>query len=268
MKSNKTKVIGLSPIKVFAIALGFLTSISSPVGANSQLNHFVNLTFELKQNILISSQKDPPNRGTPPSREGTGSRGDCLYKQDKPPLTRLVGGTNSKLTVNNYPTLWFYIPYTRQESPLGQFYLQDEKDEIYKTSFQLPDKPGIVSISLPSTVKPLEVGKTYRWYLDITCPSKRGSKEATTPASLTGVVEKIKPSSALENELKTATNPVEQIKIYAKNGIWIDALTEVVKQRQKQPDNSTFKQLWVELLRQPQINLSSIAQEPIIGEVK
>lgn len=43
-------------------------------------------------------EKDPPSRGTPPAREGTGSRGDCGYKQGMPPLTRVVGSNQLKST--------------------------------------------------------------------------------------------------------------------------------------------------------------------------
>ncbi|MBW4561801.1 MAG: DUF928 domain-containing protein [Mojavia pulchra JT2-VF2] len=265
MKLTQEKLPRFSLTKTFIINLSLTASIASPTLANTQSTNSANYTLEIKQIPLISIQKDPPGRGTPPSQEGTGSRGDCLYKQDKPPLTRLVGGLHSKLTVNQHPTMWVYIPYTHQEAPSGKFSLQDENNEIYKTSFQLPDRPGIMSISLPSTVDALEPGKRYRWYLDITCPNTSNSQVSPSRTSLTGIVEIVTPSSALENELKSAVNGLERIKIYIKYGIWIDALTELAQLRLNQPQNSTFQKIWVELLTQPQIGLANVAKEPIIA---
>ncbi|GAB1544374.1 hypothetical protein NUACC21_70500 [Scytonema sp. NUACC21] len=38
---------------------------------------------------FIPAQSNPPDRGTPPTNEGTGSRGDCLAKKNKPPHSSL-----------------------------------------------------------------------------------------------------------------------------------------------------------------------------------
>ena len=211
------------------------------------------------------ARPDPPDRGTTPTDEGTGSRGDCLYKQELPPLTRLAGGKNLKLTVKEHPTVWVYVPYTPEEAPSGEFVLQDGENEVYRTRFQLLATPGVVSISLPPTTKPLEVGKEYRWYFEINCPHPESSSEQ--PASVTGVVQRVPLSSELDSELKAAKTPLERIGSYAKHQIWYDALSELALLRLEETQNPTLKSVWVELLSDKNFDLQRVAQEPIAGSV-
>jgi hypothetical protein len=210
---------------------------------------------------LTPVEKDPPNRGTPPGKEGTGSRGDCIYQQNKPPLTSIVGGNQSYLTVKDYPTIWVYLPYTAEEATSAEFSLQDGDIEVYRTRLKLPTKSGIIGITLPSTIPALKVGKEYRWYFEINCSN------SPTPVSVTGVVEKKLISGELERSLKTAKTPLEKIFIYAKHDIWYEAITELAQLRLKEPNNPTLKKVWVELLNTETFSLSNISQEPIVDNV-
>ncbi|HAG83968.1 MAG TPA: hypothetical protein DCL61_23165 [Cyanobacteria bacterium UBA12227] len=207
-----------------------------------------------------------PDNGTPETKRGTGTRGDCLSKTEQPPLTYLGGENNFELTVSERPTVWVYVPYTSKEAPSGEFSLQDGEEDVYRTQFQLPATPGIVSITLPATKKPLEVGKTYRWYFDINCPASNSISQPT-PASITGVIQRISPSIELENELKTAKTPLEEIAAYAKHSIWHETVTELAQLRLNEPENSVINDIWVQLLSDPTIGLNPIAQEPIVGGV-
>lgn len=112
-----------------------------------------------------------------------------------------------ELTTKERPTFWVYVPYTSDEAPSGEFSLQDGDEDVYRTRFQLTATPGIVSVTLPATAKPLEIGKTYRWYFEINCPNTQRTAR-TAPASVTGIVRRISPSSNLENALKSAQNPL------------------------------------------------------------
>lgn len=260
MLLHQVKSLSLGVAKVcFFWGLISLNGGFSPVFA--QINQPQQIQF-------IPKKDDPPDRGTPPSSDGTGSRGDCLVKQNKPPLTRVAGSNALKLTMSKYPTFWVYVPYTPQEAPNGEFSLQDGDKEVYRTRFQLPATPGIVSISLPANVSPLTVGKKYRWYVDISCPRSKVADESLTPASVTGLVQLVTPNSALQNQLKVAKNPLEKIAIYAQNGIWFETVTELAQLRLQEPENSNFKKLWVDLFTSKNVGLSRIANEPIIGAIK
>jgi hypothetical protein len=216
---------------------------------------------------FMQANQDPPDRGTPPASEGTGSRGDCLYKQQRPPLTGLVGSKHLQLTIKTHPTFWVYVPYTLNEATSGEFSLQDGDNDVYRTRFQLPKTPGVVSITLPIATKPLEVGKVYRWYFDINCPHAISSSEVT-PASVTGLVKRVTLSENLERELKAAKTPLERIAIYAKYGIWYETLTELAQMRLHEPNNPTVKNAWVDLLGQSTVGLGRFSQEAIAGSVK
>ncbi len=216
---------------------------------------------------FIPAHNDPPDRGTPPTNDGTGSRGDCVAKKNKPPLTRLVGSHNLKLTVQERPTLWIYVPYTSNEVNDGEFVLQDGDIDVYRTRFKLNATPGIVSVSLPPGLPPLAIGKEYRWYVDINCPSATSNSESLTPASLTGVVQRVSASSELQKELSAAKIPLERIAVYAKHGIWLETLTELAQLRLKEPQNPNLQNVWKDLLSAENVNLGRIAQEPIIGSV-
>ena len=252
---------------VFVTTWVIASLISSTAPSLAQLDEPSNPNSDSIQQIRFIL---PPDRGTPPETGGTGTRGDCLSKPEKPPLTRLAGKKNFELTVSERPTFWAYVPYTLEEAPSGKFSLQDGEDNVYSTQFQLPATPGIVSIRLPSTAKPLEVGKTYRWYFDINCPTS-DSANKVTPASMTGVVQRILPSVELEQELKAAKTPLERIAAYAKHSIWHETLTDLAQLRLNEPQNSLVERLWVELLSDKTIDkiigLKNIAPEPIAGSV-
>jgi hypothetical protein len=214
---------------------------------------------------FVPANADPPDRGTPQADLGTGSRGDCLSKENMPPLTRLVGSQQLHLTVDGYPTFWVYLPYSPQEAPEGEFSLQEGDNGLYRTRVPLTATPGIIGIRLPSTVSPLTIGKEYRWYFDINCPTPQTLAGDNAPASVTGLVERIAPPANLESELQTAPTPLEKIKIYAKYGIWYETLTKLIELRQKEAQNSSVEKMWRDLLSDRQVGLENIIKQPIVG---
>ncbi|MBD2197673.1 MULTISPECIES: DUF928 domain-containing protein [Calothrix] len=262
---RKLQCFRLKPLLLVSLGIYSLFVYPKPVLAESNNSHIKNSQQQQKQVVFIPPP--PPDRGTPPASEGTGSRGDCLYQSNKPPLTALVGTYNLQLTVDEKPKLWVYIPYTNKEAPEAEFSLQDGENEVYRTRFQLAQKSGIFRINLPSHTSPLEVNKQYRWYVDINCSSAGESQQSSNPASLTGIVKRVEPSSALTRDLNSANTPIERIKIYAKHSIWLNTLTEIANLRFNEPENISIKQIWVDLLSQQQVGLEKIAQEPIAGDI-
>ena len=127
--------------------------------------------------LVFVPPKPPPGLSTVSGRRrGMGSRNDCPAVET--PLTALVPlqepvatskQTNTStsvdvwgLTTSERPMFWFYVPYTNMSA---EFVLQDSSEnEIYKNqNIALKAKSGVIGISIPSTVIPLQVGKTYRW---------------------------------------------------------------------------------------------------------
>ncbi|BAY29255.1 hypothetical protein NIES2107_10960 [Nostoc carneum NIES-2107] len=216
---------------------------------------------------LTSMEKDPPRRGTPPGKEGTGSRGDCIHQQDKPPLTHIVGGNQSQFSVQDYPTIWVYLPYIAPEVTNAEFSLQDGDTEVYRARLNLPSKAGIIGITLPATITALKVDKKYRWYFDVNCSPNISSDNSSTHDSITGVIQKKLISVELERDLKTAKTPLDKIFVYAKHDIWYEAITELAQLRLNEPNNASFKKAWIEFLNTKIFSLGNISQEPIIEKI-
>lgn len=208
--------------------------------------------------FMAANSGNPDSRGTPPTENGTGSRGNCPVT--KIALTSLVGSKNLSLTVSEHPTFWFYVPYTVKEASNGEFFLQDQQENtIYKTQFVLPDKPGIMSIRLPSDVKPIQSNQNYRWYLSINCSSGQSSDTLVGQMFLTGQIQRILLTDELKRQLNLAQTPLDRVQVYAQNGIWYDTLTEFANLYRVQP---TLATTWTNLLKD--VGLESIAQVPIV----
>ncbi|NET03898.1 MAG: DUF928 domain-containing protein [Symploca sp. SIO2B6] len=244
------------------------STFSSLSRAIAQPEQKVTNSYKQIQINFIPANSDLPNRGTPSTKHGTGSRGDCSYNQGIPPLTSLTGARSLQLTLNGHPTFWFYVPYSSNEATSGQFSLQDQygENDIYRVNFQPPAQPGIVSISLPSTETSLEVDQSYRWNLEINCHTSDSSEP--TAATVTGIVKRISPSRELQQQLRAAKMPMERIAVYAKHHIWYETLNELAQLRLKKPQANTLESVWIELLRDENVGLEHIANEPIIGTLE
>lgn len=240
---------------IFAVTLTYFGLIAYPIlGLAQPRNSSESLPIRFQQ-----QEDDGSGRGRPGRRGGTGSRGDCPPVEVS--LTALMPATNLGSSVEAHPTLWFYVPYKSGEVASGEFSLQDEQNnDIYRTNFTLPETPGIVGFSLASAA-PLEINKKYQWYVKLYCSGQKSS----TPVFIRGWVERVTPKPELARQLQTVTTPRERIALYAQNGIWYSALSELAKLRRGEPQNATVDSDWANLLRD--VGLENIAQQPILGEV-
>lgn len=202
-----------------------------------------------------------PPKGAPGDRGNAATRDFCAVV-GKPPLTALVPGTNIGLTISERPTFWFYVPYQANPRELVEFSLtNDQEKTIYKATFQLTATPGIVSISLPPTIPPLDIGKNYHWVFSYTC------NEGKQPSviAVDGEVERIPLQFSLKQKLDGAT-PRERILLYAENGLWYDTLTNLIELRRQHPQDAQLTKDWENLLRQsPDIALDKLIAESVVS---
>lgn len=221
-------------------------------------------------------QMQGANRGAPGQREAAGTRGRCPAVDSA--LTALVPATKETvdegkgrtsalippesvlgLTVAEYPTFWFYVPYSPDAVHSAEFVLLDDKDNyVYKTTLTLSETPGVVSFRLPSTAQPLKIGKSYRWYFLIPCDPQNPSRSVF----VNGWVQRVALSPALMSQLKTAT-PRECVALYAAAGIWYEAQTTLAFLRRTEPDDAAIAADWFDLLQS--IGLEELAQKPIVA---
>lgn len=229
--------------------------------------------------IQPTLEQEPENRGAPDDRIGAGSRGRCPAVVNKPLLTGIVplvertarqkqqGKTDLQfskfvlgLTVSEYPTFWFYIPYSPKDINSAKFVLLDKNNNAV-TKEPIPvtisGTPGVISVTLPKKEKPLEVGKFYHWFLSVACQTQSPSEDTVVE----GLVQRIEPNSNLMHRIETAT-PRERVALYAQTGIWQDALTLLGELRRTQPQDTVLVSDWQKLLTS--VELQNIAGEHIV----
>ena len=205
---------------------------------------------------IVFNLPTPPSVGIPQGRhKGGGSRNYCHNQQN---LTALVPINNKIVwgkTTATHPEFLFYLP---QGSEI-EFVLQDETDNyVYFTSRQiLPERKGIVSISIPQTATPLENQKTYQWTLSVSC----NNNDSESFVYVQGSMEKVALEPKINTQLQTA-NELEKAVIYAREGIWYDAIATLAQLRQDNPDDTQINSMWNELLEQ--VDLTEISSQPML----
>jgi hypothetical protein len=198
---------------------------------------------------------DGPPTLLPPGKPRV--RGKC-GDLPKASFTALVPENKSGRTVSDYPTFFFYLPQPNAE--LAEFILEDENGNlIYGQALTIKNLSGVVGVSIPANtnVPPLEVGKKYTWVFSLVCdPEDRSGDQVEK-----GVVRRVELSAEILRELENA-DPRRKTFIYAENGIWQEALSNLAAARRANPNEPLFKSDWESLL--DSVTLREIAKEPIV----
>ncbi len=203
----------------------------------------------------------PPDNGAPGDRQGSGSRNLCSSTHN--PLTALIPDTNMGFTISDRPTFWFYVPSINNSSnsPISlEFILMDNNEEtvIYKTTFSLSNSSSIIGIKIPDNFPPLSIGKTYRWHFAYICnPNNR-----TDDIFVRGAIKKVPLTPAFIQQIASAKQPMEKVRIYSKYGLWYDTLTTLTQLQINNPQNLSITKEWAELLES--IGLDYIAKESLL----
>jgi hypothetical protein len=162
------------------------------------------------------------------------------------PSVTYVGG----LTTADRPTFWFYVPYKLDSMLTAEFILQEADKDVYRvssTAFPAAEtSPGIISVTLPASVAPLEIGKTYQWYFKVNCT-------AETPVFVQGGVKRIALDPAVVNQI-AAVSPQEQVALYRANRIWYDSITVLGNLRRMNSTNAAIAEDWTLLLKSIGLN--------------
>ncbi|MBD2438329.1 DUF928 domain-containing protein [Nostoc sp. FACHB-110] len=243
------------------LAFGYAAFLASQMAVAAPIPAKVTLAQK------VSFTPPPPPKDPPPGGRvlGGAKRGQC--PQVKTDLTALVPFTQEPPNITNvwslttaaHPTFWFYVPYAQDFANPVEFVLQDSKlKQIYQKAIALPTQPGIISISLPPDTPSLAVNEQYRWFFTVYCDKARQSP----PVFVEGVVKRVNLDSQITQKLKKAT-PLQKFAIYAKYGIWHEALTTLAQQIQKNPQDPALEKQWQDLLAS--IRLDNVAKEPILS---
>lgn len=223
----------------------------------------------LGDNFQMAQYKPPGNLGTPPTTGG-GTRGRLKCAQDadnpQPPLTPLMPleapnlnpNVNSLgLTVSEHPEFFVYIPQTSATE--AQFTLMDqENNKVYQTNLPLSEEPGIVSVSLPEDLPPLEVGKNYNWFFTVLCDPEDQSQNLVVG----GWTQRRELEADLAAKLEKASRPGDRSFIYAQNGIWHDSLSILAEEIRNSNRNTLAMVQWKLLLESA--GLDKVTEVPLL----
>lgn len=243
-----------------------ISSLAESTNSQSSVKIHRNNAAIVDTNIHYNPPKPPPE--PPPGGRVLGGAKRGICPAFKPELTALVPFTQKSasgidvwgLTTATHPTFWFYVPLPKNLAYPAEFILQDEAaNPIYQTAIALPDQPGVIGITLPKTVSPLELNKRYRWFFSIYCDPEKHSP----PIYVEGVIQRVTLSQAIAQQLAKA-KPQQQSAIYAENGIWYETLTILAKLRMKNPEDTKLQAEWRNLITS--IGLSNVATQPIVSQ--
>ncbi|BAY22943.1 hypothetical protein NIES2100_27070 [Calothrix sp. NIES-2100] len=201
----------------------------------------------------------PPDINAPTNRTAGGKRGCSVMtnQSNEKQLTALVpvyGSPKAQLvfglTASPNPTFWFYVPYVTTAN--AELSLENEAGQtLYKRPVSLSGKPGIVSVSLPSTAFSLEIGKRYHWYFDVYCDPQQ------PPVFVDGWIKRVELNATVKNQLEKATLK-QRATLYATNSIWYDYLSASAELHRLEPKQND----WAKILQS--VGLNDIASEPIV----
>ncbi|BAY16585.1 hypothetical protein NIES21_24150 [Anabaenopsis circularis NIES-21] len=204
----------------------------------------------------VSQAFKPPKRGDPPPSAGGSTRGSACLKGNKK-IVPFLPPNKLGLTLAERPTFFWFAPQSSVKT--AKFILLTDKDEnlVYETTLILPNKPGIISFTLPNTAPELTVGKTYHWYLTVVC----NSQDSSTNPWVDGWVERTEAEASLSAALAKA-QPRKLPSIYADAGIWYEALATSAQLRRTDPKNWRVRMDWWTLLKS--VKLTALASEQFI----
>lgn len=200
--------------------------------------------------------------------ESGAARGKCNSDNQPINLTPLLPLTRSDgkvqvypaSTVSDHPKLFVHIPQlTAQEAQANFLVLNQTGSEIiYEETFAVSGTPGVVEFSIPANTAALEVGKTYKWSVEVVCDPN--DSDSSGNLAVNGVIQRVEASANLVDIEKVAQS--DRPLVYAQADIWYDAVATLAELRQKQPNNSTFVEDWSDLLKS--VNLDPIADAPLV----
>jgi hypothetical protein len=196
-----------------------------------------------------SKQSNPP---PPPSNPGSSAAGGRRNPQScpqdtstatTPELTALSPTREPGLTVAERPAFLVYVPRTSAES--AEFSLRSQEGRgVYRTTVALTQTSGLISITLPDQVAPLEVDRPYVWSFAIIC----NSDDRLEDRFVTGTIQRIALNPTRLQQIEQAS-PTQRIMLYQDDNIWYDPLALLFELRRAHPDDASLNTAWREFLQ-------------------
>ncbi len=262
MKTRKFPIYLSTIALASAVGIGNLSAWTSAAGAQTAKAN------ELEQAIQVNFDL-PPTKGGPEKTAGGGTRGGCESPEvgsnssssptNLARLALLLPKNQTGVTVSEHPTFFAYLPDTSAQKI--EFTLKNQEETYtYRQVLEIGKTPGIISLSLPESAPPLKVGEQYQWSVAAICQPEDRLQDVVA----FGQLQRVAPSSQLQQQLENAESPIEKAQAYADNGIWHETIEIIAKLKRQQPENQALQKTWSHLLQQDPVSLASMAQQPFV----
>jgi hypothetical protein len=193
-----------------------------------------------------ASNKKPDRTIGAGVRQGTTCRKNTtapLQAESSPtklPLMALVPTpVSGGLTLAERPSFWVYLPFTNAKQVVLSLKEEGMKSHS-QTFFPVEGVSGLKQLTLPPTVPPLAMNKTYQWAVVLVCGERAGPNDPMITAWIRRV--------ELSGPLKQGT-ALEQASWYAEQGIWYDALSALAQVQPSSTNAQELRGIWVDFLR-------------------
>jgi Domain of Unknown Function (DUF928) len=211
-----------------------------------------NTSLALMEIAFVSARADiatsnfhyqPPNRGTPKTTQGTGSRG--CDRSEPATMTLLVPNDHIGQTISGRPTFFWHV--SDKTSVPVEFALVEPgvAKPLFVHRMQV-QKGGIMQVQLPQNAPELVSGRKYRWSVSLLCNSNRPSNNVFVQSW----IERVPGKPELTQQLTNGKSEVERARIYAASGLWYDALATISTAYNANPSDRSIAQARLSLLAQ------------------
>lgn len=189
------------------------------------INIFLLLNTSIAYANLLGDFISSPNAQKIDQRRtlGSGSRSICQNPINSNESVSLLVPEEKVFHMTSSSSPAFYLLSNISSDLNLKFSLVNPNDEkpLIEDNIQI-DKPGLVKISLPATLK-IDEGKPYIWNIAIPCKNNIDRNYDVLSAGIKKV------NKINNSKVNTISSYQEKSNIYAVNGIWYDAFDSAIK---------------------------------------
>lgn len=191
-------------------------------------------TIQSEKSITSTTYTPPKGMGRPWPTQGGGTRGNTMCN---PTLAILAPHDHTGLTLDEQPTLYWFISKSCQESFEVTITEEDTIAPLLEQRLSSPSHPGIQKVNLRDLNLRLEVGKRYQWSIAMVVDPAHRSKDIVA----IGGIARVSPSSHQGNQLNQVGSQ-ETTERFLQAGLWYDAVGSLSEKIEQEPTQALKEQ--------------------------
>lgn len=191
----------------------------------------------------------PKGMNMPVKREGGATRGTG----DKGPYLAVLVPNHTGLTLNNQPSLFWYISEPVKVRVEITLINESSVEPILEIVLDESNKQGVRRLNLSDHGIRLKPNVEYQWFVSIVPDTEQRSKDI----SATGMITQVESSLPFKEKMAKSEG-IEKPAVYAQEGLWYDALASLSELIDANPRDKAFLEERIALLEQ--VGLKTVAE--------